>query len=313
MRRPFARITALHRVILATDLAKSYAGRPVLRGVSLRAEPGHVFGFVGPNGAGKTTFLKCLVGVVRPDSGSIEVDGVDARGNALEARRRVGYAPSETALYQRMPVEELVDFAISFHPAPDRARARELIGLFGLPPRRRAGKLSHGMKRKLLLAQAFAANAPVLLLDEPMEGLDPEARRIVEDLLREEAARGRTVFFSSHDLASVQRVCHEVAFLRSGNILECASVPALLERVSKILVVVLREPRSRQDLPDSPHFQWSGSGERWNLTLDCPLEQVLPQLAALPLAGVRDASGGLEELFEALYGPDAEDAAETEA
>lgn len=296
-------------MIRTEGLAKSYQGKPVLHGVSLHVPAGRVFGFVGPNGAGKSTFLKCLVGVVAPDAGTIILAGIDARAQPLAARRCIGYAPGETTLYARLRAEELLDFALAYHPHADRARGRELLAVLGVPPARRVGKLSHGMKRKLLLSQALACRAPLLLLDEPMEGLDPEARRLVEELLRAEAAAGRTVFFSSHDLGSVQRLCDEVAFLRHGRLLETGPVSGFLERAGRVLWVQLREPVAASALPAGPELRWTGDGRRWKLEFAGPLERLLPRLQALPIAGLRNTGGSLEEVFEALYGPDPAEAA----
>lgn len=291
-------------MIRVDGLKKAYSGTPVLHGVCLEVRAGEVFGFVGPNGAGKTTLLKCLTGVARADAGALTIDGVDVRARPLEARRRIGYAPSETAMYDSFRVRAMLDFAIDYHPHADRERGRELLAHFRLPERARVRTLSHGMKRKLLLAQALASGAPVLLLDEPMEGLDPEARRDLESILVTEAAGGRTVFFSSHDLASVERVCERVAFLRGGHILECAPVVEVLERAGRSLSLRLREPRTLQQLPQGTDLRWSGDGFEWRLEFDGPTEDVLARLAALPIASLRDASGGLEEVFDALYGPE---------
>ena len=289
-------------MIRATEVRKSYGDQQVLGGVSLEVAAGEVFGFVGPNGAGKTTFLKCLLGIASADAGSIEVDGLDARRRSLEVRRRCGYAPSETAMYDHLSVAAMLRFALAFHADADLERGHELIERFALPPRRRVRDLSHGMKRKLLLAQAIASGAPVLLLDEPMEGLDPEARRDLEVLLRAEADAGRTVFFSSHDLASVERVCDRVAFLRGGRLLACDTVPAILDRMAHVLRLNLREARTDAELPQHEGMHWSGEGRQWRLEFEGSLDEVLPHLVGLPLAGLRDGSGGLEEVFETLYG-----------
>jgi ABC-2 type transport system ATP-binding protein len=292
-------------MIRTRGIHKAFDGRPVLRGVDLEVARGEIFGFVGPNGAGKSTFLKSLIGVVRADGGEAEIAGVDALRHPLRARREVGYAPGETALYHRMRASELVDFAIRFHPDADRARAAELLERFGLPPAQRVGDFSHGMKRKLLLAQALASGAPVMLLDEPMEGLDPEARRLVEGILREEAAGGRTVFFSSHDLASVERVCDRVAFLRGGRLLQVGTLEELLRPLAGSLPVHLREAREAGELPAVPGGEWSGGGRSWRLRFSGTLEAALPALATLPIERLGSREGGLEELFEALYGPEA--------
>jgi ABC-2 type transport system ATP-binding protein len=294
-------------VIRTKDIRKSYAAREVLRGVSLQVERGEIFGFVGPNGAGKTTFLKCLLGIAHADGGTITIGEVDARADPLGARRLCGYAPSDTSMYDSMSVWDMVRFALAFHEKADLERARQLLDLYALPRRKKVRALSHGMKRKLLLAQALASGAPVLLLDEPMEGLDPEARRLFESQLRKEAEMGRTIFFSSHDLASIERVCGRVAFLRSGRLLACDTVERILDQAGHSLLVHLRESRRLEELPQGEGITWSGEGARWRMQFEGEMETVIPKLAELPVLGLRDASAGLEEVFEALYGPEEEE------
>ncbi len=291
-------------MIQAQGLCKSYDGTAVLADLDLEVRQGEIFAFVGPNGAGKSTFLKCVLGVVRADAGSIRVGEVDALRLSLQARRQIGYAPGETSLYQGLRADQFLRFAIAFHQHADLDRGLELLDAFGLPRRQRVKGFSHGMKRKLLLAQAFATRAPILMLDEPMEGLDPDARRLIESMLTEAAAQGRTVFFSSHDLASVERVADRVAFLRGGRILEIGTVEQILERASRVLLMHFREEVGEDSLPTDDNFEWSGQGHRWRLAYSGPLESVLSRLQHLPLAGIRDGSGRLEEVFEALYGPE---------
>jgi len=288
-------------VILARDVNKSYPTQDVLRGVSLSVLAGEVFGFVGPNGAGKTTFLKCLAGIARPQSGELVVGGVDVRTQPLAARRLIGYAPGETAMYDSMRVLSFLRFAIGFHHGANLELGRELLARFDVPERKLVSSLSHGMKRKLLLAQAISSGAPVLLLDEPMEGLDPEARRLAEELLRDLAAEGRTVFFSSHDLASVERVCDRVAFLRDGRLLECAPVAEILDRVAHLVQVRFQREMDRGELPTTGGLSWEGAGRDWRLSHEGNLASTLAALSDLPLARVRDASS-LEDVFKALYG-----------
>ena len=296
-------------MIRARDIKKAYRRTTVLRGVSLDVQPGTIHGFVGPNGAGKSTFLKCLVGVVHPDSGTLEIDGVDGRRNSLEVRRRVGYAPAETSLYHRMKAVELLDFAIRYHPHSDLARGKALLDDLGVPHDRKVGALSHGMKRKVILAQAIASNAPVMIMDEPMEALDPEARRIVEELLKDECRKGRTIFLSSHDLFSTQRLCSQVTFLHRGLVLRDGPVDTLLSGVPGRLHVQLREPMDLKSLPTDGGLSWTGDGIDWQVNFETTLETVTRQLSTLPLASLKDDSSNLEDLFERLY----EDGSEPES
>ncbi len=289
-------------MIHCDNVRKSYAAQEVLRGVTLQVENGEIFGFVGPNGAGKTTFLKCLLGMCRPQQGKIQMGSIDARHAPLAVRKICAYAPSETSLYDSMSVWNLLAFALAGYPQADLQRARQLLDLYQLPSRLKVRALSHGMKRKLLLAQALASQAPILLLDEPMEGLDPEARRLLESQLRAEAEQGRTILFSSHDLASVERVCDRVAFLHHGKLLSCDTVENILHQTGHLLQIQLRTPCCREQLPSREGWHWRGAKQQWSLQYTGNLEDVLAQLSTLPLQSLRDASGSLEEVFESLYG-----------
>ena len=283
------------------ELQKSYGTTPALQGVSLRVEPGEIVGLVGPNGAGKTTLFKCIVGVVHVSGGRIEVGGVDAVAHSLEARRLIGFAPSETSLYHRLRAAELLEFAIGFHANSDRPLGLALLDELGVPRRRRIGALSHGMKRKVLLAQALASGAPLLVMDEPMEAFDPAARRVAVALLREAAASGRAVLCSSHDLLSTEQLCDRVVFLRDGKVLREGPTGALLAEAGRLVHVTLRSPIAETALPTRGGWSWSGGGTNWTLVHDGSPEDVLAVLADLPIASIRTGDGSLDEVFGALY------------
>ena len=297
-------------MIRITDLKKRFGEKIALGGVSLDVAKGEVFGFVGPNGAGKSTLLKSVLGVIRPDSGGIELgegdSKIDGVANPVLAQRMIGYSPGETSLYQHQRAAAFLKFAISFHPDSDLQLGLELLEEFGLPPQQKIKGFSHGMKRKLLLAQAMASNAPVLMLDEPMEGLDPDARRKVEGMLVKQARAGRTVFYSSHDLSSVERICDRVAFLRGGLILETGGVAEILERASHFLHLTLKQVMEHDQLPVAEGVQWQGSGTRWRMSFTSTLQEAMELLPGLPIAGIRDGAGRLEDVFESLYGPETE-------
>ena len=283
------------------NLRKSYGPTPVLQGVSLEVHAGEIVGLVGPNGAGKTTLLKCIVGIVHADSGAIEVGTLDALADSLAARRMIGYSPSETALYHRMRAADLLRFAIGFHPHSDISRGLALMDEFGVPRRRRVGDLSHGMKRKVLLAQAISSGAPILILDEPMEAFDPAARQVAIDLLQEAASSGRTVLCSSHDLASTERLCDRVVFLHGGRVLREGPTGTLLAEAGRLVHITLRTPMTANELPQHPGWKWSGNSTNWTLLHDGSPEDVLTSIAMLPIASIRTGDGSLDEVFATLY------------
>lgn len=282
------------------NLHKAFGTHVVLGDTSLQVASGSILGLVGPNGAGKSTLLRCVLGLLTPDRGSITVDGVDAVADSIAARRRMAYAPSETALYHRMTAAGLVRFALAFHGAPDVSGALALLNAFQVPAKARLRHLSHGMKRKVLLAQALSTGAGLIVLDEPMEALDPEARLQVESLLRQRAAAGAAVLFSSHDLMSTQRLCDFVAFLHHGRIVRQGTADELLAEASRVLHLRLREPRTLDALPAHDMWTWNGSGVNWTVSCAGPMEPLLAALSTLPVAAVR-GGGSLEELFATLY------------
>ncbi len=291
--------------VLFENVSHAFGAQQVLQGVSLRIEQGEIVGLIGPNGAGKSTLLRSMVGIIRPDHGTVQVCGTDAVRNALEARRHIGYAPSETALYHQMTSEQLLAFAIAFHPSADHALGLSLLDKLGVPHAKRLGALSHGMKRKIMLVQAIACGGPVIVLDEPTEALDPEARRMVESELRSQAAAGRAVLFSSHDLTSVERLCHRAAFLRRGTIVRAGGAAELAAETGRLLHLEFRVPMDRDQLPVHAAWRWQGQATRWSLHHNDPVEKVLAVIAELPINGIRDGGGSLEEVFDALYGGDA--------
>jgi len=204
---------------------------PVLRGVSLEVGGGETFGFLGPNGAGKTTTIKAILGLVRPDAGEISVCGLPP--SAVAARRRLGFAPESPAFYQHLSGREFLRFCGDLLDLPAATLARridELLERVGMaaPSGRPMRTYSKGMVQRVSLAQALLGEPDLLILDEPMSGLDPIGRRDVRDLILEQRDRGTTVFFSSHIIPDVETICDRVAVLVEGRVRAVGAVRELL-------------------------------------------------------------------------------------
>jgi ABC-2 type transport system ATP-binding protein len=206
------------------DLVVRRYGRMVaVNGLTLTVRPGELFALIGPNGAGKTTAIRLLVGLLRPDSGQVRVCGVDCSRKPREASSYLGYVPDEQYLYEKLSGRELLEFAGEMHGL-DRATTRDRISReterFEL-----AGFLdnlteaySHGMRQRLVFAIAMLHDPRVLVVDEPMIGLDPRSARAVKDLLRAEAAAGKTVLMSTHTLAVAEEVADRIGILNRGKL-----------------------------------------------------------------------------------------------
>lgn len=206
------------------DVTKSYGATEALRGVTLDVRRGEVFGYVGPNGAGKTTTIKILTGLVRPGGGSVRVAGFDVAEQPLEVKARVGYVPESGALYEKFSAEEyltLVGRLYGLGEARVRERVAHWLGVFGLEALKQAplGSLSKGQKQRVCWLSALLHDPELLVLDEPLNGLDVESVARAKELMAALAADGRTVFYSSHLIDIVARVCTRVAVLHRGQIL----------------------------------------------------------------------------------------------
>jgi ABC-2 type transport system ATP-binding protein len=245
--------------------------RPVLRGLDLSVRRGEVFGYLGPNGSGKTTTLKILMGLLRPDRGSARVLGEPLESPAW--RHRIGFLPEHPYLYDYLTASEYLDYTGRLFglPAAVRAeRARDLLGLLGLTrsaslPLRRFSK---GMTQRVGIAQALMNDPELVLLDEPMSGLDPIGRHVVRDLIVDLKGRGKTVFFSTHILSDAETLCDRVALLRSGELLRVGRLDEILSvDVAHMEVLVSGVPAGALErLPGV--LRRHAVGERWRLEVE---------------------------------------------
>jgi ABC-2 type transport system ATP-binding protein len=213
-------------------LTKAFRGQVAVDHLSFTVQRGTFFGFLGPNGAGKSTTIKMLTGLLRPTEGDATIEGLTLSKDRLAIKGLIGILPEELPLYERLTGEEYLLFAgrmYGLSRAECRSRTGELLEFLSLAEER--GKLivdySQGMRKKLALAAALIHNPRVLFLDEPLNGIDPVSGRIVTDLLRRLARKGVTLFFTSHVLDVVERLCDEVAIIDRGRIVAQGSLAAI--------------------------------------------------------------------------------------
>src|SRR6266478_1624949 len=208
--------------IVIENLLRRFGRKVALDSVTLTVPRGCVFGLVGENGAGKTTLIKTILGLLKPDAGSVRVFGLDPVRQPAEVLGRIGFLSEDRDLPSWMRVRELLRYLQPFYRQWDSSYANELLGRFELEPEARIKNLSRGQTAKVGLLAALAHRPELLLLDEPSSGLDPVVRRdILEAIIRTVSQEGRTVVFSSHLLDEVERVSDEVAMLHAGKVLWC--------------------------------------------------------------------------------------------
>lgn len=219
-------------IITVRNLTMSFGDKPVLGGIDLDVQPGHVLGYIGPNGAGKTTTVKIMIGMLSGFGGEVTVCGHDVRTHPLEVKRRIGYVPEVAALYDALTPMEYLRFVGRLYGLDDREtehRAREMIELFGLASEvdNRMSTFSKGMRQKVLITAGLIHNPDVLFLDEPLSGLDANAVVTVKEIVARLARRGKTIFYCSHVMDVVERVCDRIIIISGGRIIADGSFEQL--------------------------------------------------------------------------------------
>ena len=217
-------------VIRTAGLTKSYGSVAAVVDVDMEVRRGEVFGYLGPNGAGKTTTIRVLLDHIRPTNGSATVFGMDTRANSVAIKRRVGYLPGEFSLYDSMTGEEVLTYMANLRGDVDWDYTRDIAERLDANLGRKFSQLSRGNKQKVGLIQAFMHRPELIVLDEPTSGLDPLMQQAFYDMIDEVKADGRTVFFSSHNLPEVERVCDRVAFIRGGRLIAVEDVNDIVQK-----------------------------------------------------------------------------------
>jgi ABC-2 type transport system ATP-binding protein len=279
-------------------LTKRFGRSCAVKGLNLRIPRGRAFGLLGPNGAGKSTTIRMLIGTLAPTLGQARVLGIDVRDNPTLVKQKVGYVPETHHIYRWMRVSEVIGFCQSCYTSWNDQLCRELLDRFGLDPQKKVKHLSKGMLVKLSLLLAVAHEPELLLLDEPLSGLDPIAREeFLDGVLQVICDRGQTVLISSHMLDDVRRLADSVAILYEGQILVQGNVDELLATTKRV-AVTLRDGSRPDKAPDGTIWQ-RVQGREWLTTIrDFSLEKE-QQFRALEYAERVDVIDlDLEELFK---------------
>ncbi len=211
------------------SLTKRYGSFTAVDSIDLDVPRGELFGFLGPNGAGKTTTLRMIADILRPTAGRVEIGDVDVAANPAAAKMKLGFIPDRPFIYEKLTGAEFLRFVAGLYDQTGpqvEHRARELLALFDLEDWRDelVESYSHGMRQKLIISSAFVHRPEVIVVDEPMVGLDPKAARILKDLFREYTRRGHTIMMSTHTLEVAEAMCDRIAIIQTGTIRACGSM-----------------------------------------------------------------------------------------
>ncbi|MFF0744065.1 ABC transporter ATP-binding protein [Streptomyces sp. NPDC004111] len=270
-------------LIEVSELRKSYAGRPVVDGVSFTVEEGEIFGILGPNGAGKTTTVECVSGLRTPDGGTVRVAGLDPVADHDRVTRLLGAQLQESELQPKILVREALELYAAFYPNP--ADWRPLAERLGLAAKltTRFGKLSGGQKQRLSIALALIGNPKVVVLDELTTGLDPRARRDTWQLIEDVRAQGVTVLLVTHFMEEAQRLCDRIAVIDKGRVAALDTPAGLIGRSASSTVITFTPsaPLGPEDLAALPEAaSVDRKGEQLTITgTDATVNAVITLLA----------------------------------
>jgi len=294
-------------VLMAQGLKKSYGKVRALRGVDLEVPRGAIFGYLGPNGAGKTTTIRCLLDLIRPDSGTVRVLGIDPQADPVAVQARTGYLPGELQVDPNMMVEGALRYfnALRGNKA-DWGFVRQLTERLDLPLKPPIKNLSHGNKQKVGVVQALMHRPKLLLLDEPTLGLDPLMQHEIYRLLREAQADGATVFFSSHIMSEVEAVAERVAIIRKGVIVEVAETASLINRALRRARIRFKQAVDITPLASLPGVTVLSQDDSTSVTLQVEgeMDALMKALTTFPVSDFETERPSLEEIFLAYYEDD---------
>lgn len=290
-------------------LTKSYrAGVKALDSLTLTVPQGEIFGFLGPNGAGKTTTIRTMLDLIRPTAGSVRIFGQNCNDGSAAVRGRVGYLPGDLSVYPNMTGHDVIDLFASLRPGGVRQEwVRELADRLSLDLHARSRELSHGNKQKIGIVLALMVEPDLIILDEPTSGLDPLAQRTVLEILHEVNQRGATVFFSSHNLTEVERICHRVGMIRAGKLIAVKEIEEVVsQRMTAISVTLDNAPPSDAfaNLDGVRETGRDDGGKQITLEAVGEVDALIKAIASHRVLAIESVQPTLEEEFMALYESD---------
>lgn len=291
------------QAIVLNELTKHYGKHRGINNLSFSVNQGEFFGFIGPNGAGKSTTIRTLMGLIRPTGGSASIFDLDCHSKASVIARDVGYLPSENSYYENMKVGELLQYTADLYGMDCKTKMKELADRLNLDLSRKIADLSLGNKKKVGIVSAIMTSPKLIIMDEPTSGLDPLIQQAFYDILKEENSRGATVFFSSHVLSEVQKLCDRVAILKEGQLIGIQSIKELRESGYKKVSLSAKEaiPRDFFDLSGIANYAETADKTSVSFMYNGNITAIIDKLHLLHLDDVLLEEPSLEEIFMHYY------------
>ncbi|MFC1726854.1 ATP-binding cassette domain-containing protein [candidate division KSB1 bacterium] len=282
-------------------LTKYYGKARGIIDLNLQIPEGEIFGFIGPNGAGKTTTIRLLLSLLFPSSGSGKIFGYDIVKESRKIKQTVGFIPSEVHYYENMTAKELIEYSARFYGVPLNDRFKQLVDMLDLDLTRKIDDLSMGNKKKVAVVQSLIHNPRLLILDEPTSGLDPLMQNTFNDILKEENENGTTIFFSSHVLSEVEKVCHKVAIIKDGIIVNEDDIGSLKEKLLSRITYIIKNDAEDIALKTPGIISFKKNRHGATFLYQGEIAVLLNELSKLPIEKITITEPDLEEVFMHYY------------
>jgi len=285
-----------YNVIEVKNLTKKYKDVVAVNNISFNVKKGEIFGFLGPNGAGKTTTIRTLLGFLKPNNGEAYIFGKNIKENIVDIRKNVGYIPGELALYEHLTGRQFLQFFSNIRNT-DLSLLDDLFKIFELPLDRKIKGYSKGMKQKIGIVQAFMDDPEMVIMDEPTSGLDPLLQQKFYEFLKKEKQKGRTMFFSSHILSEVDRICDRVAIIRNGKIVALENIETLKMKTGKKIRLRIKEDTT--DIISSPQASLI---DGWiEITVQNNIDEWIKRIGKYTILDLEIQEFNLEDYFMRYY------------
>lgn len=287
--------------IETTKLTKYYGKDRGIENLGLQVKEGEIFGFIGPNGAGKSTTIRLLLSLLFPTGGSGKIFDLDIVKQGPEIKKITGFVPSEVGYYHGMTVKELFRYSAGFYKVPLNGYFQNLVDTMEIELNRKIDDLSMGNKKKVAVVQSLIHRPRLLILDEPTSGLDPLIQHRFFEILHAANREGTTIFFSSHILSEVEKLCHRVAIIKEGRLVDQADVAELKEKMLNRVSIRFREAVPDLELSAKGIMDLAGQGTSYSFLFRGEIQPLLAELVRFPIEKLTIEEPDLEEVFMHYY------------
>lgn len=278
------------------NLTKFYGKNKGIENLTFSVKKGEIFGFLGPNGSGKTTTIRTLLGLLKPTSGEAYIFGRSIRDDIVEIKENIGYIPGDLNLYGHLTGKQFLDYFISLRDT-NATLLDELLHVFEIPSDRMIKEYSKGMKQKLGIIQAFMNDPEIVIMDEPTSGLDPLLQQSFYEFLKKEKTKGRTIFFSSHVLSEIDKICDRVAIIRDGSLVALEDIETLKRKRGKIIKAKIKENSETFPGPEDMKIK-----DDWiQFVVPDNIDQWIKKLAKFTILDLEISEFNLEDIFIHYY------------